>query len=154
MASSFIRWSFISSISRCLFQWSSTCAMRFSHMMFTVIKAVFSSAYSIPYCRLSRMGLLLGIQIGLPSSSTALLFTLAYCRLSSSHLFRSSSIPRYGYVLPNYVAFVVSTSFNIASTSFKCLLSMSLLNYSLNSSSSYSRQSSLVCCTSCICSFR
>ena len=123
-------------------------------MMFAVSMAVFPSKYSILYCRLFRMGFLLGIPIGLPSSSTALLFNLANFSSSSSPLFRPSSIPRYGYVLPNYVAYVVSTLFNVASTSFKWLLSMTLLNSSLNYSSSSSRKSSLVCGTSCMCYFR
>ena len=154
MAFPFILWSSILSISRCLFPWSSTCAMRFPAMIFAVSTDVFPSAYSISYCQMSRMGLLLGIPIGLPSSSTALLFTLANCSSSSSPMFRPSSIPMYGSVLPNYVAFVVSTLFNVALTSFKWLLSMTLLNYSFNYSSSSSRQSILVCGIPCICSFR
>ena len=95
-------------------------------MMFAVSTAVFSSAYSFSYCLLSRMGLLLGISIVLPSLSTSLLFILSYYNPSSSPLSRPSSIPRYGYVLPNHVEFVVSSLFNVASTSFKCLLSMVL----------------------------
>ena len=122
--------------------------------MFAVSTAVFPSAYSISYFRLSTMGLFLGIPNGLPSSSTALLFTIANCSPYFSPLVRPSSIPTYGSLLPNSVAFVLSTLFNIALTSFKCLLSMTLLNYSLNSSSFYSRQSSLGCGTSCICPFR
>ena len=106
------------------------------------------------------MGLFLGIQIGLPSSSNYVLFTLTNFSPSSSPLFRPSSIPRYGSVLPNYSAFVASTSFNVvltsynvASTSFKFLLSMTLFNSSFNYSSPSSRQSSLGCGTSCIYSF-
>ena len=126
--------------------------------MFSVSTDLFPSAYSILYCRLSRMGLLLDITIDLQSSSTVLLFTLANCSPYYSPLFRPSLIPRYGSVLPNsvvyYVAFFVSTLLNVASTSFKCLLSMTLLNYSLNYSSSSSRKSSLGCGTSCICNFK
>ena len=100
------------------------------------------------------MGLLLGIPIGLPSLSTAILFTLVNYIPSSSPLIRPSFIPRYGYVLPNYVVFVVSTSFIVTLKSFKWLLLMTLLNYSLNYSSSSSSQSRLGCGISCICSFR
>ena len=99
------------------------------------------------------MGLFLGILLGLPSSSTALLFTLGNCSPSYSPLFRPNLIIRYGSVLPNSILFVVSTSFNVASTSFKCLLSMTLFNSSLNSPSSSSSKSSLVCSTYCIYSF-
>ena len=108
--------------------------MRFSAMIFAVSTAVFLSVYSISYWQLSIMGLLIGIQISLPSLSTALLFTIANCSPSYSPLFSPSSIPRYGSVLPNYVAFFVSTSFNVASTSLKNLLSTTLLNSFLNSS--------------------
>ena len=100
------------------------------------------------------MGLLLGIPIGLPASSNDLLFTLANYSPSSSPLFRPSSIPRYESMLPNSVTFVVSMSFNVAPTSFKCLLSITLLNSSLNSSSLSSRQISFGCGTSCIYPFR
>ena len=123
-------------------------------MIFSVSTAVFPSAYSISYFRLSRMGLLLVIPIVLPSLSTALLFTIANFIPYFSPLFRPSSIPRYGSVLPNSVVFVVSTSFNVVSTSFKWLLSMTLLNSYFNSSYSSSRKSSLVCGVYCICSFR
>ena len=123
-------------------------------MMFAVKPAVFPYAYSISYCRLSRMGLLLRIPIGLPSSSTAILFILVNCSPSYSPLFRPSSIPRYGCVLPNSVAFVVLTSYKCSSKSFKCLLSMTLLNFSLNYSYSSSSQISLGCGTFYIYSFR
>ena len=99
------------------------------------------------------MGLFLGILLGLPSSSTALLFTLANCSHSSSPLFRPSYIPRYRYVLPNSVVFVVSMSFNVSLTSLKWLLSTNMLKYSLNSSSLSSSKSSLVCGIYCIYSF-